>query len=200
MKKIFLVLLFTSLIILLTGCGKVEELTAETVNNNTILIREDGSLQVALVSLFDKDYYEVEEFKDYASEEISKYNSTEGANSITVDVIDKNNDKVTTILTYSNMDHYSKFNDIEGKMSLVADLKSDEKELPDSFLDKKGNEVSLSDSLKKDDYKVFTINEHTNVVVEGKILYYYNGNYIDSKTIETDDEEMTFIIYRDPIF
>ena len=102
------------------------------------------------------------------------------------------------ILTYGSISHYTEFNGVEGHLSgtnLAGDF-----ELPESFLNKKGESVAASEALEKDDYKVFVINENIKVIIDGKIVYYYNGDYIDSQTLQADNGEMTFIIYKDKLF
>lgn len=191
--------LFAILILIsLTGCGKDIELTVENVSSNTLAIREDETIQVALVDSFDKDYYDIEEFKSFINEEINTYNNEYGSNSIILDSLEKKADKVILILSYANMEDYARFNHVEGQ--LTTGVGAINFELPESFLNKKGESVAASEALEKDDYKVFVINENIKVIIDGKIVYYYNGDYIDSQTLQADNEEMTFIIYKDKLF
>lgn len=200
MKYNLRILFLTVLFLALTACSKDIELTVENVENNTLVIREDDSLQVALVELFDKEYYDLEEFKSFISEEISNYNNKYGEASIVLDAIDKQEEKVVMILTYSNMEHYTLFNSVEGQLMGTNSATQGDITLPESFYTTKGESISAGQALEKDEYKVFAINENIRILVDGKIVYYYNGEYIDSQTLQSDNEEMTYLIYKDKLF
>lgn len=200
MKHRFGILFLTVLFVILTGCGKDIELTLENVENNTLVIREDDSLQVALIELFDKEYYDLEEFKSFISKEISNYNNKYGEASIVLDAIDKQEENVVMILTYSNMEHYTLFNSVEGQLTGTNSATQGDITLPESFYTTKGESVSAEQALEKDEYKIFAINENISILVDGKIVYYYNGDYIDSQTLQSDNEEMTYLIYKDKLF
>lgn len=204
MKKIISLVVLTFAFAFLVGCAKDVDLTTEVVDINTMVIREDGKVQVAIVDVFDEDYYEMEEFKDFITNEIDQYNADHGEGSITFDIIEQKDKKVIVVITYSNIEHYSAFNSTSGQLVSAATAKGGDSnlqsKLPESFLDKKGETITSAQALKKDEYKVLVINENTKIIVEGKILYYSNGDYIDSSSLQSAEEETTFIIYKDPIF
>ena len=192
------ILLLTFIFITLTGCGKDIELTIENVDSSTIAIREDNTLQVALIDSFDQEYYDIEEFKSVIDKEINKYNNQHGEGAIILDALEKQEDNVILILTYGSISHYTEFNGVEGHLSgtnLAGDFT-----LPESFLTPKGDSVTVTQALEKDDYKIFAINEDIKILIDGKIVYYHNGEYIDSQTLQADDEEMTYIIFKDKLF
>ncbi|NMB42862.1 MAG: hypothetical protein GX995_01865 [Clostridiales bacterium] len=192
------ILLLTFIFITLTGCGKDIELTIENVDSSTIAIREDNTLQVALIDSFDQEYYDIEEFKSFIDKEINKYNNQHGEGAIILDALEKQEDNVILILTYGSISHYTEFNGVEGHLSgtkLAGDFT-----LPESFLTPKGDSVTVTQALEKDDYEIFAINEDIKILIDGKIVYYHNGEYIDSQTLQADDEEMTYIIFKDKLF
>lgn len=195
----------------LTGCSKDISLTEEDtknnktvvkegIENNTILVREDGTLQVAIVDLFDKEYYNIEEFEGFVNEEINNYNADFDDSPIVFNALEKRDDSLVIVMTYNNMEHYSAFNNIEGLLLDAPTARQDKSNLPESFSKNGGNEVEFDEALEKDEYKIFGINEQVDIIVDGKILYYSNGEYIDSQTMKSDEKEITYIIFKDKMF
>ena len=200
MKKICIILLTTMIIFLLIGCSGDIELTEEEITNNTLVLHEDGSLQVAIIDLFDKEYYDFEEFKDFINEEVGEYNGEHTEDSIVVDIISQADNKVVLILTYKGIEDYTVFNGVSGFWIDANTASQGYTKLPETLVNKRGDIISRAEALDDDKYKVFAINEEMKIIIDGKILYYYNGNYIDSKTLESDKDEMTYIIYKDTFF
>ena len=198
MKRILPFLFLSVFLTVLTGCSKKFDLTEEQIEKNILVIKEEGSLQVAITDSFDKDYYDFEEFEEYINEEISDYNNEFSDDPISLQVLHQNlnDDKIVVIMSYSDMDHYAEFNGIQGFLTDGGTALQENNPLPETFLDKKGNEVERAEALKKDENKVFAIAEDIEIKVEGKILYYYNGDYVDSQTLKSDEEEMTYLIFE----
>lgn len=200
MKYRLNILLLVVLTLILTGCSKDIELTEKDIDKNTLVIREDGSLQVAQVDLFDQDYYDLTEFEGFMDKEINTYNTKHGDKSVVFNSISENAKKVVVILSYKSMEDYTTFNNIEGQLINAVDIGQDKKDLPEEFMDKKGNIIPTADIIHNDDYKIFSIKENTDIIIDGKVLYYYNANYIDSSTIKSDGEEVSYVIYKDTFF
>lgn len=211
MKVKVCILAMIILVISLTGCSKeanlikVEKGTDKVVVNkdvqkNTIVVKEDGRLQVAIVGDFDKDYYDFEELKSFINEEINNYNSKNGQESIVFEVAEMRGNKVIVVQTYSDIEHYLSYNNIEGSLMSVTSAREDIESLPEVFCNSKGKDISRDEALKKDKYMIMNIKENTDVVVDGKIMYYHNAEFINSSTLEANDEEGTVFIYKDTIF
>jgi hypothetical protein len=196
MKKVLLCTLFILLITIFTGCRKNLELKAENVETNTIVVKKDGSAQAAIVDVFDKDYYSLQELTDFMNEEINSYNEENGEDVIILDEIEEIDGKVILILTYSSLSHYSAFNHIETQLVSAKDARNGDINLPDVLSNKKEESISKETALEKDNYKVFGIKEDTNVVIDGKIMYYSNGEFIDSSKIKANGEDETIIVYK----
>lgn len=211
MKVKVCILAMIILVISLTGCSKeanlitVEKGTDKVVVNkdvqkNTIVVKEDGRLQVAIVGDFDKEYYDFEELKSFINEEINNYNSKNGQESIVFEVAEMRGNKVIVVQTYSDIEHYLSYNNIEGSLMSVTSAREDIESLPEVFCNSKGKDISRDEALKKDKYMIMNIKENTDVVVDGKIMYYHNAEFINSSTLEANDEEGTVFIYKDTIF
>lgn len=197
--------------IALTGCSKEVSLTrvekesdkvivSEDIDKNTIVVKEDGRLQVAIVEDFDKEYYDIEELKSFINEEINNYNSKNGQESIIFDAAEMRDNKVIVVQTYSDIEHYLAYNNIEGSLMSVSAAREDSESLPEVFYNSRGKNISREEALKKDKYMIINVKENTNIVVDGKIIYYHNGEFINSTTLQANDEEGTFLIYKDIFF
>ncbi len=211
MKEKVCMLAMIILFISLTGCSKEANLITvekgtdkvfanKDIERNTILVKEGGELQVAIVEDFDKDYYDFEELKGFINEEIDNYNSENGAKSIIFEVAEIRGNKIIVVQTYSDIEHYLAYNNIEGGLMNVTSAREDSESLPEVFYNSKGKDISRDEALKKDKYMIMKIKENTDVVVDGKIMYYHNAKFIDSSTLEANDEEGTVFIYKDTFF
>ena len=211
MKVKIYILAIITLIITLTGCSKETSLitvekesdkviVSEDIDKNTIVVKEDGRLQVAVIEDFDKEYYDIEELKSFINEEINNYNSKNGQESIMFDAAEMRDNKVIVVQTYRDIEHYLTYNNIEGSLLSVTDARQDKEALPDTFYNSRGKSVSIEKALKKDKYMIMNIKENTDIVVDGKIMYYHNGEFINSKTLQANDEEETIFIYKDTFF
>ena len=164
MKKVLYILLLITCIPILTGCKKNLELTLENTDRSTLLVKEDGKIQAAILDVFDKDYYDITEFTQFINQEVESYNEKNGEGTI--------------ILTYNSIKDYTSFNHVEGDLLSVQDAKSSDLNLPEIFYNKKGASLSKEEALEKDKNFVFYLKENIKVLVNGKIQYHSNGDLI----------------------
>ncbi|MFU0827168.1 MAG: Lipoprotein [Lachnoclostridium sp.] len=198
MKKFLLYAMLALCLIFSAGCNKKDKvITADKVKNNTILVKNDGSVQDAIVEAFDKDYYSLDELKSFAMEQIDKYNQANGENSIVMDSLDLSDGNAVLILSYSSLDHYNAFNKAETILTTTADALRSDLKLPDAYLSAKdGSYVSPDVALKNEKYMVLILNEKTNVIVDGTIKFFANGKMNGKSDFETGSEEQSVIIYK----
>jgi Skp family chaperone for outer membrane proteins len=198
MKKATLCTILALCLFMLAGCKSNDKaISPENVKANTLLVKNDGSVQAAFVEAFDKNYYSLTELNDFISQEINKYNSEEGAGAVTLLSLDQKDGNAVLILKYKDLNHYSKFNQTETIVSSVADVQSSNIVLPDTFINaKNGETVSKDTALSNSKYKVLAINESTEVIIEGSIKYYSTGTLVDSSKLQTAAEGQTTIIYK----
>ncbi len=198
MKKITLCVLLAFCFILLAGCNKKnKDISIEDLKTNTLLVKNDGSVQAAFVEAFDQEYYNLTELNDYISQEISKYNSEIGMDAVTLGSLEQRDGNVVLLLNYTNLDHYSKLNQIETVMMDITNIDNSGIVLPDIFYSAKDNEAVTKETvLDNDKFKVLMVNEAINVIVDGKIKYFSNGQLLDSSKLQTAAEEQTIIIYK----
>ena len=75
MYKFRLVMLFICMTVFLcAGCGQQKKITQ--IEADTLLIHREGNMEYYLTEEFDKAYYDIEELKNMAQDEVSEYNRT----------------------------------------------------------------------------------------------------------------------------
>jgi len=198
MKKVLLYLFILLSFVLMNGCKKEEIfLSVDDITANTFLLKRDGSLYVAIIEDFDKNYYNLSELNEFVAKEVNAYNEKAGGKEINIEKLELKNGRVVMILGYSKMAHYSAFNNMPAAY-FGADTKDVALELPSQYLDAKNNEVVDKDTaLKNGKNKVLVLYEPYEIIVEGNIKYYSeNATLVDKNRIRSAYENITVVIYR----
>ena len=110
-KMILLVLCVT--LMLLSGCGQQKAPT--TTDVTTISISQDGDITYYLTEEFDKEYYDINELKDMALQEVTDYNARSGSEqAVTVEKVGLTEDGKKAVVTYSllNVETFRDFTDV----------------------------------------------------------------------------------------
>lgn len=197
MKKIILIAVMVLLLPVLFGCKKTNiELKAEDIHTDTILVREDGTVQSAIVEEFGKEYYDLSELDAFTTKEIEKYNKSASPDAITKQSLILNEGDAVLILNYTSLEHYNAFNEVKSSLYSAKEALANKK-LPDSFLSvKDGSSVSKETALKNEKYKVFFINADTDVIVNGKIMYYDNAVLVNKNKVEASTKGEGILIFK----
>lgn len=198
MKKRKLCALFLLLSLFLSGCtNNGESLTLHDLTNHTLLITKDGKLQEGIVENFDKSYYDKKELKEYIEKEIAAYNAVNGKKSVTNVSLSIKSKKAKVILNFKDMNTFAKFNDITASYLKPEEAKMKDN-MPDQYVSAKDSSLVDKDTaLKGQDYKVLILSDTYNVVVSGKILYYYNAALLNTKSVQTlKDDNYSVIVYE----
>jgi hypothetical protein len=198
MKKITLYTMLAICFVMLAGCKRKDiDITKEEINTNTILVKNDGTMQSATVEVFDKSYYNLTELNAFIVDEINKYNQKNGENAITLTSLVQKASDAVLILTYSDISHYKTFNNVDANFITVAEAKASDLILPDVYVSASdGSYIARDVALKNDKYKVLVLNENTDVLINGTIKYYSEGSLINKSKMQTAAEGETVIIYK----
>jgi hypothetical protein len=183
---------------MLVGCSKKEIfLTADDIVNDTILVKRDGGLYVAIVEDFDKNYYNLSELNEFVSKEVNAYNNKVGSNEVTIEGLALKDGKAVMILEYTKMAHYSAFNNMPAAY-FSANTENVALELPSQYMDvKKDATVDKDVAMKNSKNQVLVLYEPYEIIVEGKIKFHSsNATYVDENKIMSNSEDMTVVIYR----
>lgn len=189
----------TLLLIVLTvaGCSKKEiNITAEDITANTLLMKRNGTLQVAIVEDFSKEYYKLSELEEFVKKEINSYNQTAGSDAVTIEDLSLKNGKAVMLLGYSGMAHYSAFNKVSAAY-FSADTKDVALELPDQYVNaKNGSKADAATALKNGKNRVLVIYEPYDIIVDGKVRFYSANATMEGEVVKSSGEGATVVIYE----
>lgn len=177
---------------LMTACGgkkaDVKELKAGQVKEATLLVKQDGTVQSAIVENFDKDYYNKDELKNFMEEQIQDFNGKNGADSVVLKENDVKDGKAVAIFNYKDMDSYIGFYKYYAPYAKVGGLACSVKEadsqnlLEERFTDTEGGSVSREDILSKEDASVIAVEGQTLVQTEKAIVCASGAEIEDANT------------------
>ncbi len=196
MKKIVLCTIALLVMLGAVGCTN-EELRVDNVKVNTIAAKSNGKLQVATIEDFDKNYYDLQELKEYITEQVDAYNKKAGEDKIKIDDVEKKDEKAVMILSYSGMDHYATFNEVSAAYFTggVGDISL---KLPSTLIDaKNGSLASTDEILKNEKFKILVLNEPYRIVTDGKVKYYSEkATLVDDNKVDGASEGMTIVVFK----
>ncbi len=203
MKKIVVLAIVLIMSLSLAGCSE-NKINIDGVKTNTIFIKEDGTIQFATFETFEKDYYKEDDAKEYIKEHVNKFNSAEGENSAVVDSFSVELDTAKLVITFSDMEKFSKFmmeysdvKEVEYFGGTIEEALKKEYALSDTFLEaSNGKQVEKSAILKDLKQKIVIIYDNADIVLESKIKYYTEGALLlDKHTIQPSNNGC-MIIYK----
>ncbi len=198
MKKLTLCAILVICFSMLAGCKREEiVIKVEDVQTNTVLVKNDRTVQAATVEAFDKQYYNLSELNNFIIEQMNKYNSEVGEEAITLNSLEQKDGNAVLILNYTSLEHYQQFNKVETTLASMTSAQNGEITIPDVFISAKdGSYISKDVALKNSKYNVLVLNENTDVIVDGSIKYYTNAVLVSSSKLQTGTEGETIVIYK----
>ena len=198
MKRVLICLISILGILMLAGCAKKEIfITTDDITSDTILVKRDGSLFVAIVEEFDKSYYNLEELNEFVSKEVNEYNNKVGSQEVTIEELGLKNGKAVMILEYTKIAHYSAFNNMPAAY-FSADTENVALELPSQYVDtRKNSVVDKNTAMKNNKNQVLVLYEPYEIIVEGDIRFYSdNATFLEESKVKSNSEDMTVVIYK----
>lgn len=197
MKKYLLSMVLLLLLLGLTGCTKkaVHLSADDEITANTLLMKRDGSLQVAIVENFDKQYYNLNELNDFVSKEIKAYSDTVGTGKVTIEDLSVKKKNAVMLLNYVGMEHYSNFNRVAAAYFSTGTENS--LDLPDTYMNTNGTIVDKETAFKNDKYRVLVLYEPYEVIVDGDVKFVSkNATILSNNKVKTKENEINVIIYK----
>lgn len=197
MKKSILISLLCFMVVFLFGCSQDKKIDTKEVKTNTILIKNEGTVQAATVETFDKDYYNSTELETFITDKINEYNGANTADSIALGSLEVKDGSAILLLNYKSLSDYNNFNESGVVFSTVETAKSGTLTLPEVFVSASdGAYVAPEVALKNNKYKVIVIKDNTEVVVDGKIKYFTNGKLLSKSRFQAGGERESVVIYK----
>lgn len=198
-RKIILAsILGVFMLVSLAGCqSKKVDLTEEKPQRATLVIKKDGTYQAGVTSSFEEDYYSVDKLTEYVRGQIKEYQDKHSGADIQLTQVAEDNKTAAVIFTFTSLDDYSGFCDVNTFMGNVQQASSIEGWGTNFIAAKGGSSVSAADLNSSDRVIMVTPNvETTDVRIEGKILYVSGGIILDSHTVQIETGITGCIVYK----
>ena len=185
MKK-SVVMLVILISVLLGGCGD------KKMDATGIIVNDDGSLSYVLVEDFNEDYYDLEELKSMAEEEISEYNAEYTEARIVLkdaEILDtENGRKVRMTVDYSSSNDFSYFNQETFFFGTVSDAIGKGYSLSDALVSSDGERVSEGYYDANPDLHIIITGSKVNIITPYNIAYSSQGvKYLGKKEAALTD-------------
>lgn len=199
-KKTFAIALCVCMLLSGTGCKKVESLQLSNVEEETVMIRSDGTVQSGAYELFEEPYYKEEDLKAFITEEIDQFNEEHGEKSVKLSQLEigKSGKKkiAKAIFTYDDISSYSALNNVDAKCYTMEEA-IEAGVLPEILnVAADGSRVLRDEVAAKEDYKVLAIQVKADIILPEAVKYYVNAMLLSLKTAETTGEELAVIVYK----
>ncbi len=184
-------------LLLLTGCAKPKtELTLEEKDQNTLLIKEDGTVESLLVEDFAG--YSETELNAYLQEQIDTYNGSAGAGMVQLKELTVEDGKAILILSFQNGTAVEDFYELPLTILSGSELAG---KYHDVLLDKKGKEVSPEQAFTSEYVGVLLdeIPDGENpyrLMLPKKIAFYAGGELTDGFTLSGDGDTPMLALYK----
>lgn len=181
---------------LLNGCGGSEELKLSSVDTDTIYVNSEGSIELANVEAFDKEYYSESQLEDFIEETIDTYKKTEGSGEVTMEDFSVKDEVAKVLLKFDSAQTYAAFQGIDFQVVHTEDIQGN-LVLPESFVSADdGSSVSKDTVIKEDGLKLLIINEPLHVQLDGTIKYYSEASITGDNAAEITGEKTAIIVYE----
>lgn len=189
MKRKIRGLLLVSVVLaamLLSGCSN-----AGNIEQNTIVVKKDGSVLGAIIEDFSDSKYVSEELKAMLEQEIADYNAKAGEGSVTLETYEVTEDKkVKVYLEYASFEDYAGFNEETFFVGTVSEAYEAGYEFVDmENVSGEGAAMGKADVLEKGSMKMVIFEEPVHVRVNGKICYISSGMTVAGKKEAAADNE-----------
>lgn len=198
MKRIAFGIMILLLIPGLIGCmGHKKSINTNHISGNTLLARDNGEIQVAIMEDFQKTYYKLNDLQDYIDKEIASYNNKAGENKITVNNVEVKKKKAIMVLTYSGMDQYAAFNKATTAY-FTGGAKKIPLNLPATLVTAEDKTLaSTQEILQNENYKILILTEPYDIITDGKVMYYSeNAVLSDDNKVQGATEGMTIVVFK----
>lgn len=195
-KIMTIICLLLVILPVLTSCGRETKLSADNVKENTILIRQDGTLEQYITETFEKEYYKEKDLAAFAEEAMEQYNNGKEKKQVSLVSVKVKEKTAHMMIEYETVEDFAAFNSLEASFLSVKEAK-EQKILPDVlYKSNKGIEVSLEKAKLDDNWHVFCMSGNTNIRTAGEMKYYSNAILLNQTTVKANAEKIALVIFK----
>lgn len=202
MKKIICMCIMIFCIGLLSGCSKKTD-----VDTSTVFVEKKGGIISVDVEHLDKEYYDIEELKEYITQHVEDYTEKNG-DTVEETSFDVKDGIAKLTMEYDSYEDYTGFNGVELYCGTVVGAQADGYDFDTEFYRvedaQKQESVDKADVIAEDDNKIVIIKANVDVKVPGTVLYVSAPDTdIRSKDVVSivgeganEEAQLTYIIYK----
>ncbi|MBQ8592415.1 MAG: hypothetical protein IJ485_06700 [Lachnospiraceae bacterium] len=194
MRKLTGIFSVVCLVTMLTGCMGGSE---DTGIANILTIQKNGEVTETITEDFDKAYYAEEDLKEFVLEEIAAYNRTKEKDSIQIDKLTVENNKVMMKLTYKTSEDYQNFTSYTMFHGSVAEAYNAGYNLNVTLQSTtESPSIGRNELLEMGDNRIIITDAVLDIKVSDNILYISdNVSLRDDKQVTIGGEGLAYIIY-----
>lgn len=180
--------------LMLAACGE----KSLRVSTDTLYIKKNGEVEEASFGMFDKEYYNAEELKKFAEEEVRNYNYSIVKEAVALNKVEVQDNVAIAYLTYVSLDDYIAFNEMDMFAGTVKKAMDAEYDFDTNFVTfDKGEEVNIVEVTEAGDNKILIVDASMDVRIDGKICYISsNVQKKDKKNVTITQGSLSYIIYK----
>ena len=195
MKNWLIVLMAVSLLTV-SGCG----FSHETINESTIIINRDGTIDSVIVEDFPVNKYDENELRQMIHDNVWAYNNTHDSGDVKLISCNVADDMVTVEMMYNSGTDYADFNDRDFYFGTVSAAR-DAGYAKNATLNNAHGDNTVSGEMINDlaTYHMVVFDENVNVMTYGSVLYYSSNLEIlaDNTVRRTEDAQgLGYIIVK----
>lgn len=163
-------------IMLLPGCGMLEQNTWEPKEPEAISIDADGSVTEMIRDTLDAAYYSASELEAMIHSEVAEYNVRHGEDSVAVEKLEIEGEQVDLVMKYASPEDFARFNNTEFFYGTVISAELEGylfdvpyKQVSDGVVH--GSALSGSEVIRQMDSQVLILRAPAEVRVPGEVLF-----------------------------
>lgn len=162
------ILVFAMMSVLLTGCGS-KKLPTES----ELEIGKKGTVTSTLVESFEKDFYNLDEFREMATSEIAFYNESAAEERILLKQLELLEGNCIAVLEYQSPEDYARFNETSFFAGTVKEAQEAGVDFNVVLTETcKDTTIGPAETAKLEEYHLVVWNGEMMVRVPEKILYH----------------------------
>ena len=204
-----LLAVLTAASVLLSGCEKLKDVTTTSV-----YVSKNGVVTEAIVEDYSKDDdYTEDELKVFVEDDIKKFTEERGdADSVKLEKCQIKEDKVEIRMEYGDYQSYADYHGAEFFAGTLDEAEEAGYDFSASFVDSKGNEVSVEDAVKGVKHVRVIVCVSGTAVIKGKNTVDTAGEWTtkstesasassseQTKTEETEQEYEQDVLLASPV-
>ncbi len=184
------------MMVFLTACGG-KDLTK--TDATSVTVKKDGSVINVIFEDFSEGYYNIDELKNMAEDEVNAYNAQNGESKAELTSLEREDSNIKMVMKFASASDYTSFNSEQLMFGTVSELKLSGVNVDTNLVDTNGVPVSSEDIAGiLDDQHVLVTENKGLVALPYKVKYTSKGVSLTDSSVadlsQTAEGELTYIV------